>query len=237
MLTVFLGKLHYLWQNMGVFFLLWLAVSLIVGFLMFLILKRQHRKLPAVMAFNLLLLVFIFNTLFFAGEFYFRFIFDSSDNFGFLQTCQRWLDRHVIYNADEFRDRPFSTVKKPGLTRIAVLGDSFSFGWGLNDVNQRFSNLLEKKLNGVEVYNTSVPGWESTNELKFLQERAGMFKFDTVILSYVLNDIYGDRAVESMPFLNQKYVDIREWPIFKPLMAHSFFLEFMITRLFHTRCR
>lgn len=235
------AHLHYIWENIGFFVLLWLAVTLVCTVLIFLFRKYRRHKTLKLIGFNFLLFVFIINTILFTGEFYFRFIFDYSDSFGFLQTCQHWLQKHVVYNADFFRDHNFSTTKNPGTTRIEVLGDSFAFGWGIKDVNKRFSNLLEKKLNQsatgpigkYEVYTTATPGWESTNELQFLKERAGMFHFDTIILSYVLNDIYGDRA-HNVPFLNPEVIKIKETPLLGALMKRSWFLEFAVTRVFHT---
>lgn len=154
---------------------------------------------------------------------------------GELQTSKRWLKRHVVYNSDHFRDRNFSTDKEPTVTRIAVLGDSFAFGWGVEEP-ERFSNLLEQKLNSqnpgeYEVYNTSIPGWESKNQLKFLKQRAGMFDFDIIILSYVLNDIYNDRAFE-MDSYSPKLIHWRNQVILKPILDKSFFLEFFFSKIF-----
>jgi len=235
--------MNYIWENIGGFFWCWLAINFSCGLGFFFLFKkcqkRRWLKLKIVI-FNGLLLIVLLNSLFFAAEAYFRFIFDYSDTIGDLKTNQRWLARHVVTNLDHFRDRDFKTTKEKNVKRLAVLGDSFAYGWGV-DVNQRFSNLLEEKLNQAqkssenetaaerfkyEVYNTAVPGWESKDELEFLKTRAGLFKFDTVILSYFLNDIYHDRAFD-LDFMDKRFKQIREIPLLKPLLARSFFLEFI----------
>jgi len=231
-------RLHYIWENIGFFLLCWLGISLLCVILAYWLLKKCRPKTLKIIGFNLLLFIFLLNTFFFLAETYFRFIFDYSDPFAYLQSSQRWLQRHVVYNADAFRDRDFSTTKNPGTVRIAILGDSFAFGWGVNKVEDRFSNLLEKKLNQAsgskfEVYNTAVTGWESKEELRFLQEKAGMFNFDIIVLAYVFNDIYQDRAFD-FPFLNPEIVNLKNHSLMKPLAEKSFFLEFILSKLLNT---
>ncbi len=113
------------------------------------------------------------------------------------------------------------------------MGDSFAFGWGI-EKSERFSNLLEQKLNSqntgkYEVYNTSIPGWESKNQLEFLKQRAGMFNFDIIILSYILNGIYNDRAFK-MDSYSPKLIRWRSQAILKPILNKSFSLEFFFSK-------
>ena len=69
---------------------------------------------------------------------------------------------------------------------IAVLGDSFAMGWGVND-NETFSYLLEKKINR-PVYNLGVSGYGTIRELVRLEESDLLSKIDTVIIQYCYND-------------------------------------------------
>jgi len=220
-------KFVYIWNNIALFIFLWLAITIIGVFLMF----KYWRK---VILFNILLFIVLLNTVFLVGEAYFRFVFDYADTIGDIKTCQRWIARHVVTNADHFRDQDFTTAKGAGVTRIAVLGDSFAWGWGV-DAKDRFSDILQTKLNtsgktNYQVYNTSVPGWESRDELEFLEKRAGMFGFDTIILSYFLNDIYKDRSFD-LPFMSRRYDDVKRLPLIKTIMDKSYFLEFTIVHI------
>ena len=69
---------------------------------------------------------------------------------------------------------------------IAVLGDSFAMGWGVND-KETFSYLLEKKINR-PVYNLGVSGYGTIRELIRLQESDLLDKIDTIIVQYCYND-------------------------------------------------
>lgn len=74
-------------------------------------------------------------------------------------TLRHWssfgeFDVSVSINKYGFRDQ--KDLGKSKAEDIFMVGDSFSFGWGVEE-NQRFSNLLEVRL-GVPVYNISIPG-------------------------------------------------------------------------------
>lgn len=55
----------------------------------------------------------------------------------------------VTTNTWGLRDREYSWLKSPGVDRIAVIGDSVAFGWGLK-IEDTFSELLEVQLNGFQ---------------------------------------------------------------------------------------
>jgi lysophospholipase L1-like esterase len=90
-----------------------------------------------------------------------------------------------------FREKQYPVERRPGVRRIAVIGDSYTFGYGV-DFAEIFSKRLEEKLNGsgqpYEVINFGVPGYNTTLELATLRESAAQFKPDLVIVGYVLND-------------------------------------------------
>ena len=93
----------------------------------------------------------------------------------------------VQTNSLGFREKEYPVERRPGVKRIAVLGDSFTFGVGV-PFNEVFSKRLEAALNGTEVINFGVPGYNTTNELATLREVAAKFQPDLVIVGYVLND-------------------------------------------------
>jgi len=99
---------------------------------------------------------------------------------------------HVPYriktNARGYRERPLPGAPADGVSRILLLGDSVSFGKGV-DRDARFSNLVEAEGGGkIEVYNLGIPSCTST----CMAENLGIFlplKPDLVILQGSSNDL------------------------------------------------
>jgi len=113
--------------------------------------------------------------------------------------------KEVRINAYGMRDEEI-TIKKPENTfRIAVLGDSVTFGYGV-DVEESYPDILEKKLqtNGVgnrriEVLNLGVMGYGMNQYLSVLEHKIFDFEPDVVILGHHLNDIWGEGTVLIAP--------------------------------------
>lgn len=100
-------------------------------------------------------------------------------------------------NSHGYRGRELS-VEKPGNTkRILAIGDSVTFGHGMND-DQTYPYYLERILNEYsrgsgknnmyEVINTAVPGNAPFQEYYDL-ERGLKFNPDVIILQFTLNDV------------------------------------------------
>lgn len=99
----------------------------------------------------------------------------------------------IRINAAGFRDdREYPLRKPPGVRRVLVLGDSFSFA-GKVALEQTFARRLESLLNAAQpgryqVLNLAVPGYNSRQEMLALGERGLAFEPDLVIVAFVLND-------------------------------------------------
>jgi hypothetical protein len=96
-------------------------------------------------------------------------------------------------NSSRYRDREFAAVKAPGVVRVACVGDSFTMGWGVPDLDdvypRRIGAALDAKRPGkFEVLNVSAPGLSTTDEANMLEEIAVKGEFDRVVLGYCLND-------------------------------------------------
>lgn len=85
------------------------------------------------------------------------------------------------------RTYPFENLRKT--YSLAVLGDSQSFGVGVND-EQTFSSLLAKNIGG-SVLNAACPGYNTIEEFLIYKNRVREFKPDHVLLFFFSgNDPY-----------------------------------------------
>ena len=90
------------------------------------------------------------------------------------------------------RERPLAPHSF-GETRILVLGDSVAFGWGVN-VEDAAPRQLERALQSsqtgtVKTINSGVPGYNTSQELAFLETYGDRLQPDLAVLLYVDNDI------------------------------------------------
>jgi len=93
---------------------------------------------------------------------------------------------HVRINQKGLRDREHSYKRRDNMKRILVLGDSFAWGFGVEETN-RLSELLEKSL-GVEVINAGVSGYSTDQELLWFRSEGIKYDTDLIILVFCSND-------------------------------------------------
>jgi len=106
---------------------------------------------------------------------------------------QLWTRRFVRLNHLGFRDREHDLVRPAGTRRLALIGDSFAFGVGVDRVEDRFGEQLGAVLGRAtgerwEVINASAPDSHTLDEIARL-DTALAFRPDVVVLLYVFNDI------------------------------------------------
>lgn len=109
----------------------------------------------------------------------------------------RYGDVRVTYNERGLRDRPI-LPKAPGEYRILALGDSVTFGWGVDQdktFTARLESLLEERLHRpVRVINSGVGGYNTVQEMTYFKREGIALQPDLVMLTYVQNDIEVNRG-------------------------------------------
>lgn len=107
----------------------------------------------------------------------------------------RFARKPLRINSAGFRDRDHTKDKPSTATRLAVLGDSIAFGWGV-DEEARFGNVLQDILerdlatssSAIECLNFAVPGYNSVMECALLESSVWAYRPDVVIVNLVTND-------------------------------------------------
>jgi len=104
-------------------------------------------------------------------------------------------DTFVKINSFGMRDREYERSKPAGIFRVAVLGDSFTWGFGVEN-DEVYTEVLEKELgSGFEVLNCGVSGFGRGQQLLYLQSDILAFEPDAVIvMAYPGNDLYDNLA-------------------------------------------
>lgn len=98
----------------------------------------------------------------------------------------------VHFNSAGLRDDEYTLEKPEGVTRIAVLGDSFTWGYGVEQ-DENFAAVLEQRFaiegQPVEVINFGLTGYGTDQSYLIYQEIAHAYDPDIVILAFYENDV------------------------------------------------
>jgi hypothetical protein len=125
------------------------------------------------------------------AETWFRFVHDTTDSLGYTRVSERWVERHWHLNAAGCRDNvEYAPGLVPGKRRVSFIGDSFTAGHGIKNVNDRFANLLRQAHPDWEIHVLANVGLDTGAETVLVNRLAAKgYDFDRVILVYCLNDL------------------------------------------------
>lgn len=108
------------------------------------------------------------------------------EHFDWNREFQVW-KRH---NSLGFRGPEFEIEKPPGVTRLLVLGDSMTYGTGV-EYEETYPAVLDAMDPKLQVINTGVPGYHGGHQLLLLEEWIGPLQPDLVLVAYFWNDLWG----------------------------------------------
>ncbi|MEE9126576.1 MAG: GDSL-type esterase/lipase family protein [Planctomycetota bacterium] len=100
-------------------------------------------------------------------------------------------DDHYRVNQLGLRGGPVPLEKPAGTRRILIVGDSYAFGFGVDEPDTlaaRLQDDLRKDHGDVTVLNMGVPGYQTGQELGRLERDGFRLQPDLVILVYYAND-------------------------------------------------
>ncbi|MCH7686204.1 MAG: SGNH/GDSL hydrolase family protein [Planctomycetes bacterium] len=184
----------------------WLLAG-VVSFLFLLTRRRRWKSSMMKLRFvHLLLSLWTFLAAFTVVELYFAVIFDQTDSFNMTMVSEKWFIRHIkpdqkileFQNGDNttYRDdRKFPTSISPTQHHICFVGDSFTFGHGVPNVSDRFSNRvaasLEREHPGRFIVSNLADAGRDTHWVELILQMltSSNYRVDTFVYVVCLNDI------------------------------------------------
>lgn len=133
-------------------------------------------------------------------------------------------------NALGFRDRERESYKREGVFRIVAIGDSLTYGVGVEDPDDRYTALLEQRLNQsgthrVEVLNFAKRGWNVAEYTRAVETLTPAFAPDLILIGFFMNDVELDRSRRPTPlYLLPK-------PVHSVLLRASYLYALLYSRL------
>jgi len=108
------------------------------------------------------------------------------------KSFSRLMGVDVSINSKKLRDVEIPYKRSIDTLRVLMLGDSLTFGWGV-DFDKTTSKLLEKKLNedGIksEVINAGVGNYNTSMEVAYFFSEGKKYNPDIIVLNYFINDV------------------------------------------------
>jgi len=159
--------------------------------------------------------------------------FAMSDSFSFTLAAQRWHEKYwQPINSLSYRDAEHSRSDFEGRKVLFVVGDSFVAGHGIPQIENRFSNILQRNLGEqYRVVNIAQNGWDSADEYRAIS--AYPYKPRKIILSYFINDILG--AAQRVGFGSPIRVEPPSNGLARYIIDRSYSLNFAYWRLYRFR--
>lgn len=120
----------------------------------------------------------------------------------------------VDINSRGFRDAELPAAPEPGTARVALLGDSITFGWGVA-YGDRFSEILEREWaaegHPVELINTGHGNWNAAQECAALTELLADDPLDGVLQVWYINDAEPTPEYREAPWHARFYLSVFLW--------------------------
>ena len=131
--------------------------------------------------------------------------------------------RTLTINSKGLRDSEYPYMKPKGSRRILILGDSYTWGYGVSD-DDIYTEILENKLRkhgSWEVLNAGVSGWGTDQQYLFLKNEGFRYSPDIVIVSFFFGNDFREISasqqyqLDKPVFLNTN-LDLANVPVPKP---------------------
>ncbi len=158
---------------------------------------------------NVLVLAVLASIAFLGVETTYRFAYDTTNSFGFGLVHERWFERHWHRNESGVRDDvEYARPLDPTRRRVTFIGDSFTAGHGIDDVADRFANVVRASRPKWDVQVMAHAGADTPQTTESVQTLIDEgYGLDLVVLVTCLNDI-GPADPRGYDVIHQVYDDL-----------------------------
>ncbi|KKK53549.1 hypothetical protein LCGC14_3093680, partial [marine sediment metagenome] len=105
-----------------------------------------------------------------------------------------WAENSITINGKGLRGKEFPYEKAEGKTRIILLGDSITFGFGL-DEQDTFAYMLQQKApENFEFINAGTVGYGTDQEYLFYRKEISRYEFDLMVVGFSGGDIFDNTS-------------------------------------------
>jgi len=132
----------------------------------------------------------------------------------------RLMNATVRINSEGFPDDEFPRTKGDRW-RIIFLGDSLTFGWGV-EKEESFEHLLDRALDGrspTEIINFAAGNYNTVQEVNLFLDKGLAFEPDQVVLFYFINDAEPVPQRSRFPWLGRLRIVTFYWSRVKAMFA------------------
>ena len=129
----------------------------------------------------------------------------------------------VQINSDGLRDKEYP-VERGDAYRIAFLGDSLTFGWGVKQ-EETFQHLLEERLgekSATEIINFGTGNYNTEQEVELFLAKGLKYRPDKVVLFYFINDAEVTPVKSKLWFLGYSELISFYWSRINSMMNNYF---------------
>jgi lysophospholipase L1-like esterase len=147
------------------------------------------------------------------------------------------------FNNSGFRDVDHTVEKPRGVTRIIVVGDSVTEGYGV-EWKSAFSSVIQSRLGPqFEVIVIAAPGLNTPQEVHLFEQEGLRYKPDVVIVNFVLNDcdfysnLEGAQRYEAETDSRIGLLNVRVDPRIKRFLKSSALIYFFKERVENLKAR
>jgi hypothetical protein len=190
---------------------------------------------------DILIFLFVLFALFLFMELFFRSSYGISItgyHSAILQNKREIISSQNLYIKIEesynfgFRSKHYNTTKQDDVYRIISLGDSYTFGDQINNIDDTWPYQLEFRLNKeynfpIEIINLGLNGANTVDELSLLKKYGLSHEPDLIILQFTHNDVLPQNKGGSYLYDNTKLSDYIDSNLFSFIIKNSYFISFI----------